>query len=435
MLKSDTRLRARRPRCGRHAFPSDRRGAVLVLVAVSTVMLIGILVLAIDAGNLQRQKRMAQTAADAGALAGAIEIFRNRIDSVEESAQSETKRNGFEHLVGGDVVTVTYPATTAPYIGSKFVSVAVERTLPTVFANIFGQGSAVIRSRATAGVALAEYCFIVLDPTGADALKLANSAQLTGNGCGAQVNSTSPTGANVSGTQAQITVPFIGVGGPSAGGVSNISPTPEYNVPPTPDPMSQLTMPAVPNTCDYGSPSAKATFNGTITLNPGTYCGGIDVNGDLTLRQGLYILRGGGLRVAGSGGSLRSTGTGTTFLNTAPPPGATYGWDAIWIQSGSVTLNLYADTNPASALPGVLFYTDPAAPFMVNLFKANSVSRMDGTMYFPTGLVKFESGATFTINGALVAYRVELSQSVNVTFTGYGGGDEFFALRRATVVD
>ena len=56
-------------------------------------------------------------------------------------------------------------------------------------------------------------------------------------------------------------------------------------------------------------------------------------------------------------------------------------------------------------------------------------------MYFPTGLVKFESGATFTINGALIAYRVEMSQQVNVTFTGYGGGSEFFALKKATVVE
>jgi hypothetical protein len=72
---------------------------------------------------------------------------------------------------------------------------------------------------------------------------------------------------------------------------------------------------------------------------------------------------------------------------------------------------------------------------MENLFKANSVSRMDGTMYFPTGLVNFESGATFTINGSLVAYRVRIAQSANLTFTGYSGGSEFQSLKRATVVE
>src|SRR5215211_7617119 len=99
----------------RRAYAGNRRGAILILAAVSTLLLVSILALALDLGSLQQQRRMAQTAADAGALAGAIEIWRNRIDSVEESAASETKRNGFEHLVNGNVVTVTYPATNAPF--------------------------------------------------------------------------------------------------------------------------------------------------------------------------------------------------------------------------------------------------------------------------------------------------------------------------------
>ena len=414
---------------------NTRRGAVLALVAVSLVVLMGTLVFAIDAGNLQRQRRMAQTAADAAALAGAIEIFRNRPDSIDPSAKSEAKRNGFEHLVGGDIVTVTYPAANGTFTGNKYVDVVVQRTVPTAFGSFFGRGSAVIHSRATAGITLAELCFIVLDPAGADALKLSNTAQLTGSGCGLEVNSTSPTGADAAGNGVLVSAPFISVAGPSVGGADKFTPAPDYNVPPTPDPMSQLVMPTVPNTCDYGTLSARTTFSGVITLNPGAYCGGIDVNGTLTMNPGLYILRGGGLSAIGGASTLRSVGTGVTILNTAPPAGASYGWGPIFIQSGSVTIDLYANTDPASALPGVLFYTDPAAPYMVNLFKANSVSRMDGTMYFPTGLVKFESGASFTINGALVAYHVELSQSVNLTFTGYGGGSAFQALRRATVVE
>ena len=414
---------------------SDRRGAIIALVAVSMVMLMGILVMAIDVGNLQREKRMAQTAADAAALAGAIEIFRLRPDSIEPSALSEAKRNGFEHLVNGNVVTVTYPATEGNFTGNKYVDVDVRRTVPTIFAGFFGRGSVLVHTRATAGVTLAEYCFIVLDPTSDNALKLENSAHLTGSGCGVDVNSTSPIGADAVGQQNVISAPFVSVAGPSVGGLDKFATAPQYNVPPTPDPMSQLAMPTVPNTCDHGNLNARTTYSGIITLSPGTYCGGIDVSGTITLNQGLYILRGGGLSLIGGASTLRSVGTGVTFLNTAPPAGATYDWGPIYVQAASVTLDLYANTDPASALPGVLFYTDPAAPYMVNLFKAGSVSRMDGTMYFPTGLVKFESGASFTINGALIAYQVGLSQSVNVTFTGYGGGSEFQAMRRATVVE
>jgi len=377
---------------------------------------------------------MAQTAADAAALAGAIELFRNRPDSIVASAQSEAKRNGFEDHVGGDLVTVTYPATTGNFTGNGYLNVVVQRTVPTTFASFFGQRSTVIHTRATAGVSYGLSCFIVLDPISDDALKLENSAHLTGSGCGIQVNSTSPIGADATGLRNVISAPFVAVGGPSVGGLNKFVTAPSYNVPPRPDPMAQVAMPTVPNTCDHGSLTARTSY-GATTLSPGTYCGGIDVNGTITLNPGLYILRGGGFSAIGGSNTIQSIGTGVTFLNTAPPAGASYGWGPIYVQAAAVTINLFANTDPASALPGVLFYTDRAAPYMVNLFKAGAVSRMDGTMYFPTGLLKFESGASFTINGASVAYRVDLSQSVDVTFTGIGGGAGFQALRRATVVE
>jgi hypothetical protein len=122
-------------------------------------------------------------------------------------------------------------------------------------------------------------------------------------------------------------------------------------------------------------------------------------------------------------------------LNTAPPTGASYSWGPITIQGGSVNINLQGNTDATSALPGILFYSDPAAPNLTNIIKANSTMRIDGTMYFPSQKVSFQSGSNLTINGALVAYQVDLSQSGSVTFTGYGGGAGLFALRRPTVVE
>src|SRR6266487_1359049 len=83
----------------------NRRGAILVIVALFMISFMGLLVLVVDVGSLQRQKRMAQTAADAGARAGADEIFRNRsADEVGTAVRTETERNGFKD---GDGVTVT----------------------------------------------------------------------------------------------------------------------------------------------------------------------------------------------------------------------------------------------------------------------------------------------------------------------------------------
>lgn len=52
----------------------DENGQVLVLTAFCMLVLLGFLALAVDVGMLYRQKRLVQTAGDAGALAAAAEI-------------------------------------------------------------------------------------------------------------------------------------------------------------------------------------------------------------------------------------------------------------------------------------------------------------------------------------------------------------------------
>jgi len=406
--------------------PGVRRGAILPLLALMMVGLIGLLVLSIDGGSLQRQKRIGQTAADAGALAGAIELLRNRSDSVVASAKSETSRNGFTDLVQGDTVRVTYPAAGGTFAGSHYINVTVQHAAPTFFAGIFGLGTVTIRSRSTAGLVLSEYCFIVLDPTGSSALLMENTARLTGSQCSIAVNSTSATAAT-STDQNLVSASAIGV----VGGVSGttFSPTPELGIPPVADPVAWMPTPTVPNTCDHIS----LVVSTAMTLSPGTYCGGLKVlNGQATLLPGLYILRGGGLEVKSAGSTLTSTGTGVSFYNTSLPGVASYG--PILMQA-NVTVNISANTDPNSALPGVLFYSDPAAPNLLNVFKAGSGSTMNGTMYFPTQSVEFSSGSTSVINGAFVAFRVDIKNNTNLTFTGYNGGSGYDALRRPAIVE
>ncbi|HYN83047.1 MAG TPA: pilus assembly protein TadG-related protein [Gemmatimonadaceae bacterium] len=415
----------KRPETG-SARPGNRRGAILIIMGVSMVAVMGLLVLSIDGGTLQEQKRLAQTAADAGALAGAVEILRNRRDSVVASAKSETARNGFADLVGADTITVTYPARGGTFVGSRFVGVEVQRTVPTYFAGIFGWGFVTVRSRAVAGIVLAEYCFIVLDPAGNSALSVDNTSRLTGSECGVAVNSTASNAADVS-DQGHIIASTIGVTGGVSG--TNFSPTPDLGMPPVADPLAWVPMPPVPNTCDYTSLEVTSA----MTLNPGTYCYGLKVfNGQAMLNPGLYILRGGGLEVKSAGSTLTSLGTGVSFFNTVSPLGGDYG--PILMQA-NVTVNISANTDPASALPGILFYSDPAAPNLTNVFKAGSTSTMDGTMYFPSQTIEFNSGSGSVTNGAVVAFRAALRNNTDLTFTGYNPVPDLFALKRAAIVE
>jgi len=170
-----------------------------------------------------------------------------------------------------------------------------------------------------------------------------------------------------------------------------------------------------------------------MTLDPGTYCYGLKVlNGQATLNPGLYILRGGGLEVKSAGSTLTSLGTGVSFYNTSSPIGGL--WGAILMQA-NVTVNISANTDPLSALPGILFFADRTAPNLTNVFKAGSSSTMNGTMYFPSQTVEFGSGSASVTNGAVVAYRVKVENNTSLTFTGYNPNPALFTLRRPAIVD
>src|SRR5438067_4041998 len=56
-----------------------RRGTVLVLVTLSLIGVLGIVALVLDGGLLQDNRRKVQAAADAAALAGAVELFKSAV--------------------------------------------------------------------------------------------------------------------------------------------------------------------------------------------------------------------------------------------------------------------------------------------------------------------------------------------------------------------
>jgi len=94
---------------------SANTGATLMLVAVVLVPLLAILALVLDAGNAYRQKRFAQTAADAAAIAGAQEAYRGDTTYSRSAALGEASQHGFTNGVGGVIDSVTLlPAGSVP---------------------------------------------------------------------------------------------------------------------------------------------------------------------------------------------------------------------------------------------------------------------------------------------------------------------------------
>jgi len=72
----------------------DEDGQLMVFTALGMIMLLGLVALAVDVSLLFRAKRQAQIAADAGAIAGALELEYNGASNVVTNSQNAALANG-----------------------------------------------------------------------------------------------------------------------------------------------------------------------------------------------------------------------------------------------------------------------------------------------------------------------------------------------------
>src|SRR5262249_62189862 len=160
---------------------------------------------------------------------------------------------------------------------------------------------------------------LLLDPTSDKSLFVTGNGSVTVTNCGAiVVDSSDPRAifltdnAVVTATEAD-----VGLGGgfvTHGHAVLNLL-EPEFNQEAaTPDPFA-LPLPPAP------SPTFAAVHvsSGSVTLSPGTYLGGIAVDGtaSVTLTSGIYYMNGGGFSVSGQGSV---TGSGVLIVNAPTGP-------------------------------------------------------------------------------------------------------------------
>ena len=275
----------------RLSITDQRTGAMLVFVAIAMVTMMGFLALTIDVGSGGRNRRIAQTAADAGAVGGAAEIKKKNWGLISGAALAEAVRNGFD----ASEVTVNYPPATGPHAGDNaYVEVLIDRTIPSIFGSFFNVSSMNIHTRAVAGTgAHTLNCLFTLDPSGAQALEVTNGSELTTN-CGITINSTDP---NALDTHSSGTIDTQGGGIAIAGSWSGNKtpvPTPSTGTSPVVNPLATLAMPSMGACTNIG----KLTITKDTALTPGVYCGGLDVSSKtVNLAAGTYFFAGGGVHM------------------------------------------------------------------------------------------------------------------------------------------
>lgn len=404
----------------RHSRRNGERGQTLILVAVMLPVLLGVTGLALDVGTLYNHRRRMQTAADAGALAGANEVWRARLLQVTPSGRAQSGANGFTHGAGGVNVTVQHPPTTGFHVGdARYVEVTVQQPAPTYLMKLFGFNEVDVVARAVAGAgANGENCIYALDESMPGAFQANSSANLDAS-CGIIVNSTSSSAMHLT-SSVSVTATNVSVTGDYVT-ESNayVSPTPQTSVPPDPDPLAYIPAPDAAGACNHVN---WWRDNGMHTLNPGIYCGGINLrsNARVHLNPGTYILRGGGLKLESNS---QITGTEVMLYNTQ---GAGYPYRPFEFQS-STQVRLTAPTS--GTYTGILFFQDRNAgsPSDVNSLQSSTNSYLEGALYFPTQVLFVESSTTtearYTI---IVARHIRLDSSANFRvrsdYTGLSGG-------------
>jgi Flp pilus assembly protein TadG len=360
-------------------FAQDR-GAIAIMTALLLIVLMGFGALTIDVGYWYHQKRQLQFAADAGAVGGAIAKARNQ--NVTTYATYDLVLNNCTGANNCTVVAINNPPASGPNTSNlTAVEVILSKPASTFLSKVVLPVAPTIQSRSVVGGTPLNNCVIALSPTG-NGLSISGNASLNSAQCGVYVNSSANNAASVVGGSS-INTNFLNVVGGITGG-GNITGSQSTGVSPLADPYIGLPI-NLPAGCNQTNFSVASGANGG-TINPGVYCGGMDIKGTVNLAAGVYYL----IEQGNKGGDFKAnaqaviTGTGVTIILTHRLSNKPFGTVDI---SGGASINLSAPTT--GTYTGVLFFGDRNTPSnFTESFVGGSNQVFSGALYFPSANIK-----------------------------------------------
>lgn len=300
----------------------DEGGAVAVIVAIMAVVLFGMAALVVDLGNARSERRAAQAAADASALAGGNVLFEtsptvpNYVDA-EAAVKAYAARNrGVTAAEWGSCTDSAALATPSPSgtacisfeVTSTIARVRVKmpsRTVGTGFARAIGvnsiQVSALARSTLKRGGA-AECGLCVL---GSGVEHDIQNGDVTVHGADIHFNGD----VSVSSNGLVATDGVITVEGDATGPLSNYDPNPDEGVAAITDPLADY--------FDKPNMSSLSVKSNPCLQGPGIYGDHTINGGTCALSPGLYVVTG-LWKMGGSGGTISGSGV-TIFFACGTP--------------------------------------------------------------------------------------------------------------------
>src|SRR5690242_7642225 len=294
-------------------FWRDRRGNYAVIAALMAPVLIGSAGLATEGGLWMYVHQHLQGAADSAAMSSATLYGLNVNANLDNQAQSVVATYGYTVGTAGTTVTVHRPPATGAYTGNnQAIEVIVATQQSRLLSSLFNSGIVTLHGRAVALPGNAGTgCVLSLNLAAAGGVTSKGNSAISLNQCSVYDDSNNSS-ALVNGGTATIDALSVNVVGQISGG-SGITTTQGVNVgiSPAVDPYANVVMPT-PGACDFNN----KTYKTTVTIDPGVYCNGIQLNAGavVTMNPGIYFIDRGSLQMAG-GATLQ--GTGVTIILTA----------------------------------------------------------------------------------------------------------------------
>jgi Flp pilus assembly protein TadG len=405
----------------------DESGQTVVFVAFfMAVLALGFVAFALDVGALFREKRMAQSAAQAAAVAAAEEVGYGNPSNKQAVANAMATLNGFNTTLATNPATVTLSTPlSGNFTGIIYVQATVRMPIHTTFLGAISHGMITVPVSATAiaGGGISSQTCVCTTGT----FSITNGSTLDATGCGVFNNSSSSSSIEMNGGS---TLTASSLGGASTGWYpGNITGNGDTINVPTADIVQGVstsctpTLPAVPS---YSSCAADPGGNwGTYTWGPATASSTIcyqaltvGANGSTcTLKPGIYVITTGALHfesgatcLVGSGMCSNNGGNGVFFYLTGTASLVIDNGANVNLVSGGATESGGGTAPVVGAYDGVVVFQDPNDTSAMTL-SGGSSSYMNGAIIAP--------GASLTLSNGSSAAVMEGGISVNsLTITG-----------------
>jgi Flp pilus assembly protein TadG len=364
------------------AFFRSKAGSTAMMFALSLPAVMGAVGIASDFAIYNMKLAKLQAAADQAAIAGAKEFALST--SSKSSIGDAAKSFALAAYDSGAALDVQVSVDST----KNTVKVELSETWSPFFAHFVGANVTPVISHATAALAgQANICVLALNKVLPMMLLVDQKGKITANSCGLYSDSKSSMGVAVQNggvIKADLTC--------SAGGVNNsgsITAPPTTDCPVIDDPLASRPAPPI-GSCLFNK--YKVT-TGTAVLDPGTYCGGLEISGTakVIFNPGTYVIKDGEFKIS----------------NTAVVKGEHVGF---FLSGLTSKINFTGDSTISftgaisGEMSGLLFYEDRAsALYRIHRMSSAYANELTGTIYLPKGYLLVDPATTVASQSAYTA--------------------------------